>query len=274
MNKLFFIPLFVVLSSYAMDAPAEVALPEQLQAQAELLEAVACGKDQYVKALIAKGADPTVEISTGFTLLQLAVSNGDYSTAVALAKDEAFVNACAEDGFTALHDAVLAKNTGLITFLLFYGADVNAKVYDGATALHMAVREGQYLVVVILLGEGAEIDATTDLGETPLFEAVVSQRHNIVTLLIEKGAEVNINACTVARHNKNRPTKIWFTPLHVAAGMGDKNNVLQLLKAGASINDKCSKGLTALDYACKFNRKCVQKLLRARGAKRANELVL
>jgi cytohesin len=73
-------------------------------------------------------------------------------------------------------------------------------------------------------------------------------------MLVVKGANVNV------RDNRGA------TPLHRAAGLGDKGKGELLISHGADVNATNSSGLTPLLLACERNNKEVVELLVDKGA--------
>ncbi|KAK1938748.1 Ankyrin-3 [Phytophthora citrophthora] len=90
------------------------------------------------------------------------------------------VNACTEEGKTALHLSTSDDAYEVAKHLLDVGANVDAQNENGQTALHCCVREADLLVTNLLLSRGANIDAKDADGQTPLTLAV--HRGNLIVL--------------------------------------------------------------------------------------------
>jgi ankyrin repeat protein len=90
-------------------------------------------------------------------LLKEALRRHQTEIVDALLKGGADVNARDAAGFTPLHDAALAGDTGAVRLLLDHGANVNIGDKDsGATALYMAATMGREDAVKLLLEKGAD----------------------------------------------------------------------------------------------------------------------
>ena len=219
-------------------------------------------QEGIVQLLIAKGADgnarnnegetPLLQMSNQLRIVQLLIVGG------------ADVNAKNNKGFTPLH---LASTKEVAELLIAKGANVNAKTNEGDTPLHLARSKE---VAELLIAKGANVNAKNNKGFTPvdsIFEAaewpgvdlyIASFRSRYVDLaeqLIAKGVPFN--------------AKVRFadggggTPLHVAAGSGNKRVAQLLLARGANIHAKNNGGDTPLHSA---RSKEVAELLIANGA--------
>ncbi|MBL0159305.1 MAG: ankyrin repeat domain-containing protein [Bryobacterales bacterium] len=60
------------------------------------------------------------------------------------------MNARAKHGFTALHHAAAAGNTGFVAFLLTHGANAHAQTDARQTPWALAIRHGHRDVVALL----------------------------------------------------------------------------------------------------------------------------
>lgn len=95
------------------------------------------------------------------------------------------------DGFTGLHIAAFAGNTGAARALLEAGADPNvlatasfAEVTPLGTAATFAANE----IAALLLEHGADTELTADHGGTPLHSAAQNGNRELVELLLAHGA--------------------------------------------------------------------------------------
>src|SRR5882672_10298780 len=69
-------------------------------------------------------------------------------------------------------------------------ADINACATDGYNALHFAVHKNDISAATELIDAGIEINKAGDLGYTPLHVACMTGNIEMVKLLIEEGADV------------------------------------------------------------------------------------
>jgi ankyrin repeat protein len=128
------------------------ALADQCAAcsQAVLRNAVCCGHENSVKALLQSG------VSTEVTYLHEAANNGFKQ---------------------------------VVHYLLEYGADVNEADKHGMTALHRATRGGFIGAASVLIDAGAAVDAVEpECGNTPLHFAAKAAAAPLIRLLLAEGA--------------------------------------------------------------------------------------
>ena len=78
-----------------------------------------------------------------------------------------------------------------VQFLLSHGAEINACDDEGCTALLHASRMGFMQIVRILLDNGADLEARNEDGETALISASRGAHIEIVRLLLAKGASID-----------------------------------------------------------------------------------
>ena len=102
-----------------------------------LMWALAAPHHDVARLLLARGADPTLETSAGFTTLMFAARNGDVAMGRALVEAGVDVNAPGSDGTHVLPLAIIAGQAGFARFLLEEGADPNQRA-GGVAALHAA----------------------------------------------------------------------------------------------------------------------------------------
>jgi len=127
--------------------------------------------------------------------------------------------------------------------------------------LYYASEYGFYVAVILLVERGAKVNARCSNGFTPLHRAAVGGHKRIASYLIEKDAIVN------AKDGLDR------IPLHYAAHHGHKEVITLLLEKKSIVNPKdYHTNYTPLDFAIDNDKKETVALLRAHGAKTAEEL--
>ncbi|MEA1915078.1 MAG: ankyrin repeat domain-containing protein [Campylobacterota bacterium] len=144
---------------------------------------------------------------------------------------------------TALHDAIRAKDTKLVTELIEKGASVSAQDKYRYTPLHLAVRLNQYSIVENLIANGASVNNTDKFGDTPLLDSTRNSTSPMSKLLICNGAD------------KNAEDRHAMTPLHNAS----KNNDLfiAMLLQNDNIAKMCEKlDITLTNYDQGSNKIC------------------
>ncbi len=182
----------------------------------------------------------------------------------------------AADGTAPLHAAVITHNILVLDQLL---ADpqilVDATNKDDQTPLMLAVEEGYLPMVNRLLARGAQVNLLDVKGQSPLQDAVRNENVEVLRRLLQvPNIDVNLQAMppefdrveNVALHsametgsveivrlllaapgiNVNTRGEEGFTPLHLAATLGNIAIINLLLDAGADINARSDEDQTPL----------------------------
>jgi ankyrin repeat protein len=219
--------------------------------------------------------------------LHTAAANGDVNMAQEALAEGADVSLRMKQGATPLHWAAASGHATVVDLLLAAGAAIDPVDELGWTPLHLAAQGGHKEIVTILYNKGASLTATIN-GKTitlPLGESVNAQllraaEHGDVTVAkdaIRNGADVNaamsdgFSALLLAANSSiaivdlllakgadpNKPSNRGYTPLMRAAGLGKRDIVLALLKAGADKSLKDCHGKTAHQLAMEMGeREC------------------
>ncbi|KAK0380216.1 hypothetical protein CLIM01_02441 [Colletotrichum limetticola] len=111
-----------------------------------------------------------------------ALSSVDCLQAILEKVDSISLEAAAENGFTAVHFAVVGRKISAVEILHDRGANINARSVDGQLALHIAVAKGYLTAVERLLELGSEITPDCD-GRTPLLLAYQRNDQNMIDCL-------------------------------------------------------------------------------------------
>ena len=218
------------------------------------------------RLLIEHGADANHRNDEGITPLHTAAAVGSIEIAGLLLSKGADVNAADATGWTPLSMAALT-GPEITAFLLSRGADPNPSEYteeqgcacvECETPLHLAARSDSIATVRALVEAGAQINVLDEGGTTPLHVGVGNGNAAMVAYLISKGANPNI-----------RESRRDLTALHIAAMKGQKDIMVQLIKAGARTDEKDDGGKTALDHARYHGFVAAAELLETHGAKAA-----
>jgi len=162
-----------------------------------------------------------------------AVWANDLVRAQGLVKKGASVNFNEESRRPLLCIATFRENLKMVRFLLGKGADVNALDKDGSTPLLMASRRNNWKMARMFIDAGADVNARDGSGMTPLHGATGDSE--ILQFLLECNAEMDAR------------DKWGDTPLHNAAADGKVKALEVLVAAGADVEIRNNKGLTACD---------------------------
>jgi ankyrin repeat protein len=240
-----------------------------------LLFAARSGSAEAARLLVKAGADVNDALPNGMTALVEAAHSGHPDVARVLLDLGADPNA-REVGYTALHAAVLRSSVDLVKALLAHGADPNLRLTKGtpvrrnsedfelpatligATPYLLAAKFAEAEIMRALAAGGADTRLAMPSGETALMAAagmgasrqtdrrglsVLDGGHiederqvaEAVGVALANGADVN---ATAARSGD--------TALHAAALLGYDQVIRQLAAAGANLNARNERGLTAL----------------------------
>jgi ankyrin repeat protein len=162
---------------------------------------------EIVKALLARGANPNVQLTKNLPG-RSGMDSGDTTL---------------DEGTTPLMRAARAGDAPVMLALLEKGADPKLTTKEGNTALMFAAGVGYrdkntrgseteaLEALKVALGWGLDLDQTNTKGETALHGAALRGADSIVQFLVEHGAKLDAK------------TKQGFTPLDVAMGKNSLN---------------------------------------------------
>jgi|SRR5579872_3371166 len=153
-------------------------------------------------------------------------------------------------------DAAYSGDARTVIAMLAAGMPVDARD-SGTTALLVAASQGHTRIVQTLLRAGANPNAADTDGLSLLVQAIRSESRSVIRALVAAGADVN---CAETHDGSLE------TPLMAAALRGDLALVRLLAEAGAIINARSAKGLSALDLARSLNLEKVVAYLESQGA--------
>jgi len=235
--------------------------------------------------LVSKGAQINARDKNGCTPLYVACGNGRRDVVEFLLARGAAINEKTNDGLTPLHCAAMLGRTETATVLMQRLGRENpasdAKDGQGCTPLHYAAMAGSNDIVELLISNDANVNPRNVRGETPAYLAVLHNHQDTVRLLISKGVEVSsihlaayvgdlarVKSFTEKGASAETRNESALTPLHAAAGAGQRKIAEFLISNGASVNaGAVAEGLgTALHYATDGGSKEVAKLLIQQGA--------
>lgn len=123
------------------------------------------------------------------------------------------------------------------------------------TGLMIAAWQGDLEMMKLFLARGADVNRENRAGEQALMHAAWRGHRAAVDLLLASGAKVN-------------PPPLRWSALHYAAFAGHRDIVARLLERGADINARSTNGSSALMMAVYEGHEGLVKELLARGADR------
>ena len=229
--------------------------------EADFFRAINLEDAVAVKGFLQAGINPNAKNEKGETALTFAINKVDPKIAKTLA-DYADLNLHDETGSAPLHLAILKENDDLVNFLLEKKPDVNIGGRDGQTInqtpLFAAVINGDELLVKRLLERGADPNIADSTKAYPLSEAIVHSdaNLNIVHLLLDHKADVNAR-------EKAGNTSLIYAAANRKLDPGTRREIVRLLlEKGANKNAKSDDGMTAYDWAKKYDLTDVYDLLK------------
>jgi len=169
-------------------------------------------------ARVAAAATPGVVNApgrAGATAVQLAVRRGRLDALRALLDSGADPALADDNGYTALHYAVLADDPAALAVLLERGGDANQpNPRTGERLLEAALIAGRPDQFRMLLRAGADPNATDRMGETALHRAALVDDAGAVLELLEAAADPN------ARNDTGLTFQdyLWLTPMSFYRG--------------------------------------------------------
>ena len=134
-------------------------------------------------------------VGGGSTPLHEASHRGHVATAAALLEAGAAPDARDYAEYTPLLVAVTHMPRSfvqLVEVLLNAGASVNACSDDGRTALWLSAKTGHEEAISLLIARGARVNTVTDFGSTPLCAAVHGRQLFAVQALLAAGARTDV----------------------------------------------------------------------------------
>ncbi|XP_026674113.1 uncharacterized protein LOC113465041 [Ceratina calcarata] len=219
--------------------------------------AVEYGDLEVVKLLLLS---KQVEMNTkynGLTLLQIASQQPNLEMVKYLVDEGADINVESQfrQSSKPIHIAAREGHKDIVEYFLSKGLSVNELDIDNNTLLHYAVQNCRLKVVKYLIAKGADVNAKTNLDRTPLHLAVANKCKDIIEILLKNGAMFNavdkMNKLPWNMTNDEHIVELLTVTgkLFKAVNRGDLNNVEKYIKAGAFVNAKDVKNVTALHYA-------------------------
>ncbi|BBM86492.1 ankyrin repeat domain-containing protein [Candidatus Uabimicrobium amorphum] len=213
---------------------------------------------------ISLGGNPQIRNNCGDTLLSVASGNGQHEVVEYLCELGIELHITNDFGFTALSSALWCSHMNVANYLVSKGAKINVEcaaalgnidaleknlskitsIEDMVGAYLLACRCGQLQVIQWFLDQKMPIDLHPPgsewggIGCPGLHHAVENGHIAAVKLLLENGADFTL-VDDVYQSN----ALAW------AAGAGNREITMLLREAGASVSQRNSHGLNAIDLA-------------------------
>ena len=189
--------------------------------------------------------------------IQELIMQGRYDEAKEIFKTKTDINACDENGDTALHVAARVNEADLVSFLIIKGADTEVQNKEGDTALHVAIKNdaidaAKVLAIVHgdIFAKDAEENTALELalakGEEWYDAMITSQTgkirdvdgESIVHYFVKTRDELAIDRCIQVGVPLSVRDNYGFTPLDLAFKSAENSASIRiaarLLLAGAT----------------------------------------
>jgi ankyrin repeat protein len=259
------------------------------------LFAVRGGHMDAARALLEAGADVNDTISSGESALIVAIANGHWQLAAFLLDKGADPNQ-SKAGWTPLHQLMRSRrlNVGfsfpppiqtgtldsidLANMLIAKGANVNARMTKdgmkdgqrnrlnrlGATPFLLASKDTDVEAMRLLLAAGADPSIPTADNDTPLMVAsgvhIWNPGEDGGSLATQEDEQLEaVKLCVELGNDVNAANIFGDTPLHGAAYRGANSMIAFLIKSGARLDAKDSRGWTPLAIANGIKFDCFYK---------------
>ncbi|KAM0516979.1 hypothetical protein ACHAPE_005091 [Trichoderma viride] len=193
------------------------------------------------------------------TPLLLAAASGINRTVGYLFDANADLHQTDEDGYPALHHAVIGGHLETIKILIDKGADCNRKANGGQLCLHLAAERCYYNTLEYLLPLTDDINALdsklgTPLAATGQFITQHDKSIRCAKLLLRKDAQIN---CFGGELHSPLQTAVWYENLGLAR---------LLLENGAEVNAVGGHFQSALNAAVESKHLGLMELLLSHNA--------
>lgn len=107
--------------------------------------------EEYLKPLIARGADINLHDHEGSSVLAFAVQANHVRSALFLLEHGADIDAADESGMTPTGLAIIYKHHEVLAMLRKHGTNTEQTTDTGATLIHLCAQHGDLQTVFILL---------------------------------------------------------------------------------------------------------------------------
>ncbi|PLS16873.1 hypothetical protein CVD28_14550 [Bacillus sp. M6-12] len=289
--------LLLAIMVFALQSFGPASKAKQLETEKKLFQAIKDGNKQGVKKYTGALNDEKVRSEEGMSPLEYALLYQNFDIADYIlekggtvdrkSKEPLFVSILFSFNYYKQDEGNISlqkEKIDLLQTALKLHIDELKKTNDlGNNALHIASLKGETQMIHLLMKKGLSADKPNKLGETPLFLAVQQGNSKAVELLLEsepeliKGVDKEGNSLLhtaimngrdqllpILLNNRdivNHQNNLGLTPLMLASDLGNDGAVKLLLNKGSDKELVSKDGLTAMDYARKWNHEEVEELL-------------
>ncbi|XP_018589789.2 CARD- and ANK-domain containing inflammasome adapter protein [Scleropages formosus] len=245
------------------------------QGRTALHRAAEMGNTSATKVLLQNGADIYALDKYSDMPLDLAVQNIHQSTVKHIVEEEIRHH---KNRRTFLHVAAIKNNYNLVMVLLKSGSPVDAKDNQRKTSLFHAVNLRNENTARVLLEAGAKVDsdimeAALNLNDKSMFSLILNYAKelppdamkSLLFKAVQRNLEWIIAALIDAGTDVNSRNDLQYTPLLLAAELGNVYAFNILMSKNASVEDKLPNGNSSLHLAVQSGNMHITKLLLEEG---------
>lgn len=258
-------PLYLACAAGSIDTAKALlearANPNQLngpdRTHSPLQVAITNGHAKLITLLAKHGTNIQAPLKPhGIKPLYLASERGDEPVVSSLLQAGALIDEVWQNQ-TALHVATFKGHSVVVKRLLTHGINRKLAIYRQHPPLELALLKNQVEAARCLLEGGFSANEPVEAtGESPIHTAAKMGKVAFIALYIESHAEIN------------QRSKVNVTPLYLACEAGHLETAKTLLRAGASVHERCGpQHKTALQIASERERLDIITLLLDSGAK-------
>lgn len=236
--------------------------------------------DDIKSMILSEGNNINSTDKDGNTLLHLAIVNNNYKLVKFLIEKNATIAVFNKEGIFPLEMAIIYQRTSIVKYLVKHNSSLFNK--NGFTPLHCAAAVGNTSILKLIMPFYKGFNSPEQqTGYTALHYACQDGHFKASKMLLYAGAKADVldgegfsplhiaaalgNKLLLelllkfgARINRRTPQG---TPLHAAVAWRHYSIVKRLLELKANINIKDNEGRTPLQYAYYYNNKRLIKLI-------------
>lgn len=248
------------------------------------------GRDEMAQVLIERGADVNKPRVEGIRPLHDMAKIGNTEWCRKLLEAGADLSQTTNPKWTAMHYAASRGHHDTVRFLHEAGGQLDALTYAGLTPLHLSFQLKSPKMASLLVELGANVTIADRDGVSPFEKACAMNALPLVEAIYDRLAtqpeeyrqemlarglyqaylrgSTELAEFTMARGgDPEEAVGSRYSPLHVAADLGQVEFVELLLDAGADVNARTRMaGWTPLHFACANAQEDTLKLLCEKGA--------